>query len=32
MFEEKEVQLKVEKPAEMLVNADITRTEQILTN
>ncbi len=32
MFEEKEVQLKVEKPAELLVNADITRTEQILTN
>jgi len=32
IFEEKEVQLKVVKPEELLVNADMTRTEQILTN
>lgn len=32
IFEEKEVQLGVNKPDELLVNADITRTEQILTN
>lgn len=32
IFEEGEVQLKVSKPESMLVNADKTRTEQILTN
>ena len=32
LFEEKEVQLEKAKPESILVDADITRTEQILTN
>ena len=32
LFEEKEVQLETAKPESILVDADITRTEQIITN